>query len=193
MLNSLTCQTPGPNPNNDAGKYVVINAGNDYALPYVDLVTNMDLSGSDYSILDHNVPFLELAIHGYVNYTGESLNICGDQQDEILYSAAYGAGLSFTFMKESAFTLQDTLYTHYYGCDYDKWKDEMIKIYNRFNKELGHVYNQKMVNHEILRNGVTCTTYEDGTQVYVNFNYEDFYGREFIKARDYKVVPGQSK
>ena len=69
----------------------------------------------------------------------------------------------------------------------------MFKIYDRFNKELGHVYNQKMVDHEILRNGVTCTTYEDGTKVYVNFNYEDFYGREFIKARDYKVVPGQSK
>ena len=126
----------------DAGKYTVINAGNEYAIPYVDLITNMDLSGSNYTILDYNIPFLELAIHGYKNYTGESLNICGDIETELLYSAAYGAGLSFTVMKESPFTLQDTLYTHYYGCDYDAWKSNMIEIYNRYNNELGHIFNR---------------------------------------------------
>ena len=175
----------------DDGQYLIVNQGNEYAIPYASLVTNMDLKGSDYTILDENIPFLQLAIHGYVNYTGESINISGNQDDEILYSAAYGAGLSFTFMKESAFTLQDTLYTHYYGCDYDSWRQNMVKIYDRYNSELGHVFNQKMVGHEFIddKNTVSCTTYEDGTKVYVNFGYNEYFTPEiFVRARDYTVV-----
>ena len=174
---------------NDEGKYTVIEAGNEYAIPYVDMIVDMDLSGSNYTIIDYNIPFLELAIHGYVDYTGESLNICGDQGEELLYSAAYGAGLSFTVMKESAFALQDTLYTHFYGCDYDKWKHNMIDIYTRYNKELGHIFNQKMTDHKYLAPGVSVTTYADGTKVYVNFNYAGYNeGGVSIPARDYKVV-----
>ena len=174
---------------NDEGKYTVVEAGNEYAIPYVDMVVDMDLSGSNYTIIDYNIPFLELAIHGYVNYTGESLNICGDQGEELLYSAAYGAGLSFTVMKESAFALQDTLYTHFYGCDYDKWSHNMIDIYTRYNKELGHIFNQKMTDHKYLAPGVSVTTYADGTKVYVNFNYAGYNeGGVSIPARDYKVV-----
>ena len=174
---------------NDEGKYTVVEAGNEYAIPYVDMVVDMDLSGSNYTIIDYNIPFLELAIHGYVNYTGESLNICGDQGEELLYSAAYGAGLSFTVMKESAFAIQDTLYTHFYGCDYDKWSHNMIDIYTRYNKELGHIFNQKMTDHKYLAPGVSVTTYADGTKVYVNFNYAGYNeGGVSIPARDYKVV-----
>jgi len=44
----------------DQGKYIVINNGNDFVVPYVDMVTNMDLAGSNYSIIDHNIPFFEL-------------------------------------------------------------------------------------------------------------------------------------
>ncbi len=173
----------------DAGKYTVVEAGNEYAIPYVDMVVDMDLSGSNYTIIDYNIPFLELAIHGYVDYTGESLNICGDTNEEVLYSAAYGAGLSFTVMKESAFTLQDTLYTHFYGCDYEAWKQNMFDIYSRYNKELGHVFNQKMTNHKYLAPGVSVTEYADGTKVYVNFNYAAYNeGGVSIAARDYKVV-----
>ena len=174
----------------DAGQNVMINMGNDYALPYADIVTNMNLRGSQYTILDGFVPFYEIAIHGYVNYTGESLNLSENLQDELLRSAEYGAGLSFTLMQQSAFALQKTLYTEYYGADFNAWNDTIMEIYNRYNSELGHVYNQEMTGHEILAPGFTCTTYEDGTKVYVNYDYEAAVAPsgEKIPARDYKVI-----
>lgn len=89
-------------------------------------------------------------------------------QNELLNSAEYGAGLAFTFMKESAFELQNTLYTEYFGADYSAWHDEMLEIYTRYNEELGHTFNQKMVGHEYVTSELTCTIYEDGTKVYVN-------------------------
>ena len=172
-----------------AGTDVMVNMGNDYVVAYVDSIQNMDLAGSAYTILDRTVPFYQLAIHGYVNYTGESLNLTQDFEQELLNSAEYGAGLSFTVMNETAFILQKTLYTQYFGADYAAWHDRMIDIYTRYNEELGHTFNQRMVDHEWVMEKVACTTYEDGTKVYVNYSYEDAkVSGVTVPARDYKAV-----
>ncbi|MBQ2936544.1 MAG: hypothetical protein IJD96_09970 [Lachnospiraceae bacterium] len=175
---------------NDAGTDIMINMGNDYAVPYTDMVTNMDLRGNSYTILDECIPFYQIAIHGHVNYTGEPINICGNTQDEILYAAEYGAGLSFTLMRESAFALQKTLYTQYYGSDYEAWHDDMVDIYTRFNAELGHVYNQEMTDHVNYTQELACTSYEDGTKVYVNYGYAEAETPDGVSvpARDYLVI-----
>ena len=172
------------------GTNIMINMGNDYAAIYSDMITNMDLQGSEYTILDAYVPFYQLAIHGYVNYTGAALNVSGHTEDELLLSAEYGAGLYFTLMRETAFALQKTLYTEYYGSDYDAWHDKLSEIYTRYNEELGHTFNQEMTSHECITSELKCTTYEDGTRVYVNYGYADAVTAEGIEvpARDYKVV-----
>lgn len=174
----------------DAGTGVMINMGNDYTALYADIVTNMDLSGSEYTIIDAKVPFYQIAVHGYLNYTGEALNLTQNEEEEILKSAEYGAGLYFTVMRETAFALQKTLYTEYFGADYSAWHDRMVRIYTRYNSELGHTFNQRMVNHELMTEKLSCTTYEDGTKVYVNYNYEDCVTNDGKKvpARDYLVV-----
>ncbi len=175
----------------DSGMRIMINGGNDYATPYSDMVTNMDLIGSKYSIIDRAVPFYQIAIHGYVNYTGESLNLAQNWEEELLASAEYGAGLSFTLMKETAFILQNTKYTKYFGADYAAWHDRMMEIYKRYDEELGGIFDQKITNHERLTESLSCTTYEDGTKVYVNYGYSDVTAKDGTKvgARDYKAVP----
>lgn len=174
----------------DSGTRIMINMGNDYVIPYVDFVTNMDLEGTQYSIIDKKVPFYQMALHGYVNYTGESVNLAQNAKLEVLNAAEYGAGLSFTLMDESTFTLQKTLYTQYFGADYSAWHDQLIEIYTRYNNELGHTFNQKMVGHEYVTNDLTCTTYEDGTKVYVNYGYDELQTSDgtVIPAKDYVVV-----
>jgi len=174
------------------GTKVMLNAGNEYAVAYADIVTNMPLGGPEYTIIDKQVPFYQLAIHGFVDYTGEPLNLTANPEDELLKSAEYGAGLAFTVMQENPFTLQNTLYTQYFGSEYVACKDEMYATYNRYNSELGHVFNQEMTDHEFLTDTglVTCTTYEDGTKVYVNYDYNDFKTPEgtVVPARDYTVT-----
>lgn len=174
----------------DDNKKVMINMGNDYALPYADIVTNMDLSGSGYTIIDEEIPFYQLAIHGFVNYVGLPLNTCGNEQKELLESAEYGAGLSFSLMRETAFALQKTLYTEYYASDFAAWHDRMMEIYNRYNSEMGHIFGQQMTGHEKLDDSLSCTVYEDGTKVYVNYGFTDTVTPDGVKvpARDYLVV-----
>lgn len=174
----------------DSGKKIMINMGNDYAMPYAGMVTNMDLAGSGYTILDEEVPFYQLAIHGFVDYVGAPLNICGNEEEELLESAEYGAGLSFSLMRETAFALQKTLYTEYYASDFEATHDRMMEIYNRYNSELGHVFNQEMTGHEKLSDSLSCTTYEDGTKVYVNYGFTDETTADgvVVPARDYLVA-----
>lgn len=173
----------------DAGEPVMINGGNDYAIPYVDMITNMDLEGTVYGLIDKTVPFYQIALHGYVNYVGEPLNLTQNYQDELLRSAEYGAGLAFTLMDETAFTLQNTYYTEYFGANISDWNDRVLAEYNRYNSELGHVFSQRIVGHEYLMDKLVCTTYEDGTKVYVNYDFTDLtVDGMSVSARDYKVV-----
>jgi len=174
----------------DGGMPVMINKGNDYAAAYSDIVTNMDLGGSEYTILDQSVPFYQIAVHGYINYTGEVLNLTQNYEQELLKSAEYGAGLSFAAMNESAFALQKTLYTEYFGADFSLWHDKMLEIYTRYNQEMGHIFNQQMTDHIYVGEKTSCTTYEDGTKVYVNYDYEEVKTTDgvTVPARDYAVV-----
>ena len=172
-----------------SGQRIMINGGNDYAIAYADMVTNMNLTGSDYGILDRFIPFYQMAIHGYLNYTGESLNLAQNMELELLKSAEYGAGLSFTFMNETAFELQSTYYTYYFGAEYEAWRDRAVEIYERYNRELGGTFCQKMLSHRYEAAELTCTTYEDGTKVYVNYSFSEQTAADgtVVPARDYVV------
>ena len=174
----------------DKGIALMFNTGNDYSLAFSDIISNMKLNGANYSVIDRSVPFYQLAIHGYVNYSGEPLNLAANENFELLRSAEYGAGLAFTLMDENPFTLQNSLYTMYFGAEYASWRDRLLKIYSSYNSQLGHVFNQRMTDHKYLDNGLTCTSYEDGTRVYVNYAYEDMLTDEgrTVPARDYIVV-----
>ncbi len=174
----------------DSGKKILIDMGNNYAVAYSDIVTNMNLRGSDYTILDTYVPVYQMALHGYVDYTGEPLNLTQNEEEQLLLSAEYGAGLAFTLMHESAFTLQNTLYTEYFGAEYEAWKDKLFALYARYDRELGHTFSQEMVDHEKLSATLSLTVYADGTRVYVNHGYEEAETLDgtSVPARDYLVV-----
>ena len=173
----------------DSGMGIMTRMGNDYAIMYTDIVTGMDLNGSEYSIVDTFIPFYQLALHGYVDYTGDALNLAGETQEELLRSAEYGAGLYFTVMNESPFALQKTLYTEYFGAEYSAWHDRIVSIYSRYNEELGHTFNQHMTDHISFSDELKCTVYEDGTRVYVNYSYNDAEADGHrVPARDYLVV-----
>lgn len=174
----------------DGGMEFMINSGNDYAMPFSSMITNMDLTGTKYTIIDRAVPFYQIAIHGYVNYTGEPLTLTQGWEEELLVSAEYGAGLSFTVMKETAFVLQNTLYSKYFGADYASWHDRLLEVYGRYNEELGGIFCQRITGHERMTDTLVCTVYEDGTKVYVNYGYEDVTAADgtLVKARDYKAV-----
>ena len=176
----------------DAGQKVMIRAGNDYALPYADIITDMDLLGTKYSILDQMVPFYQIAIHGMKDYTGEALNISGDYVQEFLRCVEYGAGLNFTFIAEDATILQDTRHSTLFGASYTSWKEEALEMAGKYQQAMEGLNQQRIVSHEKLADNVVVTGYEDGTKVYVNYAANAFTVDGLtIDARSYAVERGE--
>lgn len=170
------------------GTKVMVGNGNKYVLPYVDFITDMDLKGSKYQMIDYLVPFYSMAIHGLVDYSGTPINLSADYEEQMLKSIESGAGLSFVFMDENTSALVNTDYTHFFATSYDMWKDKSLEIYNEYKDSLGHVFNQFITDHQQVADGVFATEYEDGTKVYVNYNYFDFEQDNItVPARDYTV------
>lgn len=176
----------------DQGLGSMIRGGNLYALEAADLVTDMDLEGVGYFVLDDRVPFIQIALHGLVEYTGRPLNLTGDWEQELLLSAQRGAGLYFVFMREEPLVLHDTDYSRFYGASFDLWKDQARDVIREYEEKLGKVFLQAITGFERLPGDVSLTTYEDGTRVAVNFSHEDRVVRgQLLAPRSYDVLPGE--
>ena len=176
----------------DAGEKVMIKKGNDYAVSYADRITDMNLTGQAYAIIDERIPFYQIALHSMKEYTGEAINLSGDYQTMLLECAEYGAGLNFTFMAEDTRILADTTYSCYTSSGYLYWKDQLIPMIQRFQREMKGLNQQRIMDHTFLQEDVTRTTYADGTEVYVNYGSDDYrVGSLVVAARDYVVKRGK--
>ena len=167
-----------------AGQKVMIKEGNDYALPYADIITDMNLTGQKPILIDELVPFYQIAIHGLKNYTGEPINMEGDYEQKILECAEFGAGLNFTFMAEDTKVLQDTFYSRYMSTQYAKWKGTVTDLIVQYQNDMKGLNQTAITGHELLTEDVHVTTYKDGTKVYVNYGRTEYEG---IPGRTYKV------
>ena len=174
------------------GQQVMIRMGNDYAVPYANIITDMDLTGTAYSIIDQAVPFYQIALHGMKDYTGDPINLAGDYLQEFLRCVEYGAGLNFTFMAEDAKVLQDTYHSNYFGSTYAAWAEDAAAMIERYQADMDGLNQQRIVSHEKLTAHVAVTGYEDGSKVYVNYGSEDYtVDGVNIPARDYAVERGK--
>ncbi len=173
------------------GLHIIIKEGNVYAIPEADLITDMSLTGNGYALLDENIPFYQIALHGKKDYTGQVINLNGDYRTAVLKCAEYGAGLNFTFMAEDGKVLQETDYTGYYASGYTVWGEEAKEIITRYQKEMAGLNRLTITGHEAVSDNVYITTFENGTKVYVNYGEEGFPidGIE-IPACDYLVKEG---
>jgi hypothetical protein len=151
---------------------LMISGGNAYALPYVDSVVNVPLSNSGFNITDREVPFYEIALHGYIDYAGQALNMSDEQtmHHHVLKALETGSNLNFTWFYANSSSVKETEFDYLFSANYRNWIDEAKSAYKEVNAVLSKVRTQPIINHSMLEKGVYQTTYEDGTTVIVNYN-----------------------
>jgi hypothetical protein len=176
----------------EKGQSVMIRMGNDYAVPYATIITDMDLNGIGYSIIDQSVPFYQIALHGMKDYTGEPINLSGDYLQEFLRCVEYGAGLNFTFMNATGKILQDTYHTNFFGANYADWAADAEEMITKYQADMAGLNQQRIVSHEKVNAYLVVTGYADGTKVYVNYGSEEYvHDGVTVPARSYTVERGQ--
>ena len=57
-----------------------------------------------------------------------------------------------------------------FSTSYVDWIDRIIEKYQMMSDEFGYLYSQTIVSHDQVEDNVFVTVYEDGTEVYVNYN-----------------------
>lgn len=172
----------------DEGYSLATDTGNSYMLPYVDAVFNFPLSSSKLLIETEQVPFAQIALHGYVQYAGEAFNFYQNDDMYILKCLEYGANPYAYLMYADDNAIKKTDMENYYSLHYENWLKSGEKIYKTVNDVMRNLQDKKIINHEKLAEGVYATTYEGGTKIIVNYNDSAYvYNGKTIAALGYLV------
>ncbi len=158
----------------DNGK-VMISGGNSYAFPYVTDIVNIALDDSGYKYSATSVPFIGMVLHGYIEYTGEAINLAGDYRYTVLKTIENGANPYFVLAIENTSELKkyNTWYevSGYYSVRYNIWLNDMVTTYKELNEALADVKTAHIVNHEFLDDeyNVVKVTYSNGISFVINY------------------------
>ena len=156
--------------------------GNAYLLPYVDTLLATPSKSSAYQIMDEYVPFLQMVLHGYIDYSLEAINLAADPNAQILKSLEFGALPHFILMAEDGSILKDTQYSRYYSASADDWMTRIPMIYQELKEVLGPLRTQPILSHTKLAPEVTETVFQNGTAIYVNQGEEIYRTSDLILA-----------
>jgi hypothetical protein len=154
---------------NQSGIDLMVRGGNGYAIPFASAIIDVPDTSTRYRIVDGSVPFLQMVLHGYVDYASAPLNLSDNYREALLRSIEFGAAPYFQWMFREPEVIKGTSYDYLHSANYRSWIGQAIDFYNQINEAMGHLRNQRIVDHRAVADGVYVVTYEDGTSVVVNY------------------------
>ncbi len=149
---------------------ILLENGNYYTWKYADTVLDIPLDSSNRNTTTAEVPFLGILLHGYMNYTGEAINLAGDYEYTLLKTIENGANPYFVVAYRNVEELKINGYSEYYAVRYDTWKESILEEYKKLNELLGPLQNVLISSHELVSERVVKVGYENGTEIYLNYN-----------------------
>lgn len=156
-------------------KDIMIQGGNMYSLAYATDLENVPSVDNKFYIVDEEVPFYEMVVHGYVNYTDTPINLNGsyDKQETILHLIEYGLSPRFTLSYKDSSEMKYSSLNYFYSTQYNIWIKDASDIYKKVNDVLKYVANSSIVDYQSVWPGVNKISYENGYTIYVNHNEEN--------------------
>ena len=173
---------------------VTAGGGNGYVLEFADMVTDIPTEDCGYQMTTESVPFYQMVVHGYADYTGKAMNLSSDSERQLLKWIEYGYIPYFEITYESADKLIRSDYSELFTSEFAIWRDRIIEDHAVMREALEGVRTEEIVSHTRLKDGVYRTVYGNGTRIYVNYGSlpVTVEGVE-IGAGDYAAVGGGSR
>jgi len=168
---------------------MMISGANAYVFPYANHILNLPYSSSEYIDYAETVPFLQMVLHGHINYAVRALNITDDYNYSMLKAIETGSGIHFVLSAQNVTKLRSTAFSYYLATDREYWLPVAIDSYKKAASVIGDLSEQEIVGHYALDNNVYLTAYGNGKQVIVNYNKEAVtIGNITLDALGYKMV-----
>lgn len=150
---------------------------------------NMSLYHDRSRFITDSVPFLQIAMRGYIDYYSTYINFSTNQEIDVLKCIEYGSNLAYLISAEESYLISNTLSNHLYATHYESNKKIMYEQINKVNVVLNQIKAQEIEGRYVIENGVVEVTYANGIKVYVNYTNDTYtYGDIKIPSMDYKVV-----
>ena len=163
---------------------------NEYFLANTSSYLNMSLYHERLRFITDSVPFLQIALRGYVDYYSTFINFSTNQEIDVLKCIEYGSNLAYLISYEESYKLANTLSSHLYATNFESNKAQMYEQINYAGIVLNDIKGQQIVDRRIVETGIVEVTYENNYKVYVNYtdsNYTTDSG-VVVASMNYKVV-----
>lgn len=173
---------------------VMFTGGNAYVFDQATHLTEVPLTGSNHQIASEYVPFYQMVIHGYINYSGKAFNFSNNRQKDILKMIEYGANVHYYGIYKESSAIKNSKLNYVLSPCYKDWISEASEIYRKMSIAYDGIYNRRMIDHYKLEDDVYITVYEGGASIIVNYREEEFrYNRNIVvNGMDFMVVEGGS-
>jgi hypothetical protein len=158
-----------------------------------DMLFKVPMESSRFIVLDEEVPFFQMVIHGSVPYAGDPANLFHDTRGQYLRWIEFGCiphyELTYQRSERLAYTGYNLLFTSYYK----DWLSTAATQHEEFNENFGGFYHLEMVDHERRSDGLVRVQYSDGSLVYLNYGSQPVLVDGIrVPAEDYTVIRGGS-
>lgn len=176
---------------NAAGHTVSTDNANDYAAVMSDTIFNVEIDPRYTDVFDVYVPFYQIVFKGYVPLYSEALNLTADYDTSVLNALASGTGLGYTLLKNYDASFAASVQTNLHSSLYSANKAAIVETVSQYADYYAAIKGATIKDYEVLDNGVTVTTFDNGVVAYTNATAtaQEYPGGE-LAAMGFKYVKG---
>lgn len=166
---------------------------NIYAALLSDVVMQTPNQSAKHNVFDEEIPFYQMILKGYVGISVESINLSESGNKQILKAVESGSGLTYTLIDHYDNCLIDVNKSEFYNSCYSDLKSQIIEQAKSLKDYYDAISKAHIINHEILKNGLRKTTFDNGYVVYVNYSsYAIESPLGVIEAQSYLIGGGDN-
>jgi hypothetical protein len=162
-----------------------------FAIPYADVIVDLPTEATLYSIIDDQIPLLQLALSGLVDYATQSINMSSSRSLEYTFLKVLetGSNIKYTLSFDDSRELLNTEYNYYMSTHFTNWINAIDQQVHEMDA-LG-LHEGELINHERMMPNVYRVTYSQGLVLLINYNLSpQTVGSYTVPAMDYIVIGG---
>ncbi|MFW6021952.1 MAG: DUF5696 domain-containing protein [Halanaerobiaceae bacterium] len=176
----------------DIKKYNLnFRGGNIFTAPYTDYYIESPIYSGSKTIFDEGIPFYQMVLHGYIQYSGQPINLAEKPEIHLLKLLEIGGLPYYRWSYEKGSVVKKSEYNDQFSIYYGDHLEEAVKYYNEVNSILAELQDKEIIKHEKLDSDIYKVLYENGSYIIINYSQEKVEVDGFIiNSQDYKFIRG---